>query len=465
MNLEQNTNNITEDKSIIDLTKTDLLKARKSPSVKNKSNNTEIRFDLTKLNNSDFKKMLIYYDSLSMSPTEYLLTGMITALSGAIGKKAYFKFTENFHLYLNVWAVIIGNSTITKKSTSLNIVLNEIESMNQDRYNDYNSKLDEFKVEKEANKNLTEPKREYIKFPDDSTIESLTTILENQQRGILKASEFGGFLKRLNKGYAGDIKETLTELYDVPNSYEISRMTRENVLLERPYLSIIGASTIEWFRENITQSDLRAGFLARFLYSIRNSNDKSYIPYLELENINHSSETHFDIKKVYEKLISIDIEVILRHSREAKEKHINYDRNSYCELAESSGEEISFKARLLGYSFKIAGIIALTNCHNQIEVADVEDSILITEYFKKNVEELLNVQLNCNESQIKENKIFEIIDKSDNREIRRSALLNRSHLNSKEFDLIINSLIDKEKVSVYSKETGTKPAVVYKVVE
>lgn len=50
-----------------------------------------------------------------------------------------------------------------------------------------------YNIEKDINKNSIEPKREYIKFPDDSTIESLTTILENQQRGILKASEFGGF--------------------------------------------------------------------------------------------------------------------------------------------------------------------------------------------------------------------------------------------------------------------------------
>ena len=323
---------------------------------------------------------------------------------------------------------------------------------------------DRYNIEKDINKNSIEPKREYIKFPDDSTIESLTTILENQQRGILKASEFGGFLKRLNKGYAGDIKETLTELYDVPLSYEITRMSRENVLLERPFLSILGASTIEWFRENINQSDLRAGFLARFLYSIRNSNEKPYIPFLELEDIIPLSENYFDTGKIYNRLTSIE-EIIINHSKEAKGKHINYDRDSYKELSQSDGEEISFKARLLGYSFKIAGIIALTNGRDKIEVQDVEDSILITEYYKKNVGELLSEQLVYSEFQIKENRIFNIIKKSKGKDMKRTDLFNRSNMDKKEFDLIIDTLLEKEKISFYTKETASKPAKHYKLKE
>ena len=462
---EQNTKNTIEDKSIKDSIKKDLLKGKKEASPgKSESHKNEIRFNVSKLNDSDFKKMLIYYDSLSMSPTEYLLTGMITALSGVIGKKAYFKFTDHFYLFLNVWAVIIGHSTITKKTTSLNIVLQDIERINQEKYNVYKSKLDMYNIEKDINKNSIEPKREYIKFPDDSTIESLTTILENQQRGILKASEFGGFLKRLNKGYAGDIKETLTELYDVPLSYEITRMSRENVLLERPFLSILGASTIEWFRENINQSDLRAGFLARFLYSIRNSNEKPYIPFLELEDIIPLSENYFDTGKIYNRLTSIE-EIIINHSKEAKGKHINYDRDSYKELSQSDGEEISFKARLLGYSFKIAGIIALTNGRDKIEVQDVEDSILITEYYKKNVGELLSEQLVYSEFQIKENRIFNIIKKSKGKDMKRTDLFNRSNMDKKEFDLIIDTLLEKEKISFYTKETASKPAKHYKLKE
>lgn len=207
-------------------------------------------------------------------------------------------------------------------------------------------------------------------------------------------------------------------------------MSRENVLLERPFLSILGASTIEWFRENINQSDLRAGFLARFLYSIRNSNEKPYIPFLELEDIIPLSENYFDTGKIYNRLTSIE-EIIINHSKEAKGKHINYDRDSYKELSQSDGEEISFKARLLGYSFKIAGIIALTNGRDKIEVQDVEDSILITEYYKKNVGELLSEQLVYSEFQIKENRIFNIIKKSKGKDMKRTDLFNRSNMDKK----------------------------------
>lgn len=431
--------------------------------IQTSDQNNEIRFELKKLNNSAFKSMLEYYDNLISSPTEYILTGMLTALSGAIGKKAYFQFRENFPLYLNIWSVIIGKSTIMKKTTVLNEVLKDIDDINICLFNDYKAKLETYEMDKDVRGKKDDnykPKREFIRFPDDTTVESLGEILSHQQRGILRASEFGGFLKRLNKGYAGDVKEFLTDIFDVPKTYEISRIIRGNVLIERPYLSILGASTIEWFKDNINSSDLRAGFLARFIYSIRDTNEKPYIPFLKLENISHMSENKFDTRKVYDRLIQLP-ETQLKFTNDAKERHIKYDEDSHQELTSLNNEELSFKARLLAYSFKIAGIIALTNNRTNIEVQDVEDSILITEYYKKNVEKLLNEQLIYSEFQIKENKIYNMIEGSNNKEIKHSELLNRSNMDRHELALIIQTLEEKEKIRYEMRKTGKKPSKFY----
>jgi len=84
-----------------------------------KGNDSEIKFDFNKLNDSTFKKILQYYDSISSSPTEYLMTGLLASLSGVIGKKVYFRITKSMKIYLNIWAVIIGKSSIMRKTTAL----------------------------------------------------------------------------------------------------------------------------------------------------------------------------------------------------------------------------------------------------------------------------------------------------------------------------------------------------------
>src|ERR1035437_8390941 len=237
----------------------------------------EIIFDINKLNESNFKKMIRYYDSISSSPIEYLITGTFAALSGAIGKNAYLEITDSLNIYLNIWGVIIGPSTIMRKTSAINICKKEIQRISDTEYNDYKSKSFQYEKEaaeakenKERSFNKVPPVRKYIIFPNDSTVESLSDILSYSNRGLIVHSEFGSLLTQLSRSYSGDSKQFLTAIYHVLDSWEVSRSTKKNTVLQRPYLSILGATTIDWVKENSLPSDLRTGFLARFLYSISN---------------------------------------------------------------------------------------------------------------------------------------------------------------------------------------------------
>lgn len=424
----------------------------------NKIKDSEIRFDVNQLNESVFKKMLLYYDSISQAPVEYLLTGALTSLSGAIGKNVYFKISDSMLIHLNVWAVIIGKSTVMRKTTAINQCKEDLQRIETKAYNEYKVRYDSYLREvetastKEQKAQIKRPIRNYLLLPQDSTIESLAEILSNSNRGLLTHSEFGSFLLQLNRGYSADAKQFLTTLYDVPDSYEVSRVTKENTLLERPYISILGASTIDWIKENSSETDLRSGFFARFLYSIRNIPDKEFIPLLRLRELTKRSENYINTREIYERILSINEKIELEITKEAADFHIKYDLKSYKELLESNNEnELSFKARLLIYSLKFAGIIALTENKTVVELKEMQDAILITDYYKKNVERLLNSELVSNEFTVKENKIIEIIKRNDNK-VNRSTLMNYSKVKAKDLDEIIENLLQKELIEVISEK-------------
>ena len=439
--------------------------------IKNNKNN-DIKFNLDSLNDSTFKRMLIYSDSISASPLEYLLTSQIATLSGAIGKFPYFEITKSLNIFLNVWAVLIGPSSIMRKTTAINHSIEELSRIAKreyknyiEKYNKYQRKISEAKENKIKDFNIPVPLRDYYLFPNDSTIESLSEILSKSKRGLLVHSEFGSLLTQLNRGYSGDSKQFLTTVYDVPETYEVSRATKENTFLERPFISILGASTIDWIKENSNPSDLRSGFLARFLYSIRNKPDKKFIPLLKLKELTKQSEFYINTREIYEYLISYREPFQIELTQDASNLHCDYDKESFYEMLNYTNEnEASFKARLSIYTLKFAGIIAITERRNVITVNDMRDAIKISEYYKKNIERLLNNEMTQTEFTRIENKIMEIL-KGNNNKIQHSKLLQLSNMKAKELNEITLNLQEKELIrTIYDKGSNNKKTKYYMLV-
>lgn len=434
----------------------------------NTSFSNEIIFDWNKLHETNFKKILRYYDSISIAPAEYLMTSLLAVMGGAIGKNVYFDITDSLKIYLNIWAVIIGKSTLMRKTTAMNQNSETLDRIDKAKYKDYLNELDYYNRAMESAKEnkqkleMDKPIREYILFPNDSTVESLSDILSTSTRGLLKHSEFGSFLQQLNRGYSADAKQFLTNLYDVPERYEISRTTKENTLLTRPYLSVLGASTIDWVKENSNETDLRSGFLARFIFSIRNKPDKPYIPLLKLKQLTKQSEYYFDVRELFEYLISFKEVTILEIDSLAVDKHIEYDNEGYNEMMNycENENELSFKGRLLIYSLKFAGIIALSEKRTNVTLQDIEDSILMTDYYKRNVERLLNSELAENEFTRKEQRVIDFIKRKGN-EVKRSELLTGLKIKAKELNELLENLFQKdllkkvEQIHEYNKSVVT----------
>ena len=421
----------------------------------------EIRFDINSLRDGNFKRMVLYLDDITMSPLEFIITTVLTALSGAAGKFVYWQFTESFRLYLNVWSVLCGVSTISKKSSAIQMGLRDLFRIDKSFRNEFLEEKAHYETEikGKSGKEIAEipkPKRNYLILPNDVTMESLSEILSNANRGLMWQSQFGGFLAQLGRSYSQDAKMVLTDIYDVPHSKEISRATKGNVFIERPCFSMVGASTLEWIKSNSSKDDLRTGFFARILFSIRNTNEKKFISVFDMDKLSYESPFYFDTRSVFDFLTSISEVKVLSANTEAIELFKRYELESHLELTKliDSPDEVSFKGRLIYYTLKIAGLLAIADQRFEVNESDIQNAICLSGYYKRNIEKLIQDELvTKSEFALKEEKIFKAI--KELQVISRTELLRKSKLLSKELDLIVINLIEKEMIEVFTEKKRT----------
>lgn len=445
----------------------------KNPNVEIHELNTdkrdnEIRFDADKMLDCNFKRMLIYYDSVIGSPIEHILTSLLCACSGACGKYPFWDITRSLKVFLNCWGVIIGPSTIMRKSSGVDEVCKDLDRIEKKYKNEYDKRMNEYeetkkeyekelKEKKEKNKGkVLKPEREdYLILPNDFTTEALCETLTKSNRGLIIFPEFGGLLAQLNRSYNQDSKIFLTNFFDVPANHKISRVGKDPIEISRPYFSLIGGSTLEWIKSNSSDQDLRSGFFSRMLFSIRNKNDKKYFSLLELRDkisFGQNSPFYFDTRSVFDYLTSIKENIQLDISKEAKDLHIEFDKENYNELLRSDSEDqLSFKSRLLIYSLKFAGIIALCDQREVIEVKDVKNAIMISDYYKRNIERIISDLQGNSEFLIKEKRVMERIRKAG--VISRRDLLQQSNMRSKDLDEFVNNLVQKESIHITYKQS------------
>jgi hypothetical protein len=78
--------------------------------------------------------------------------------------------------------------------------------------------------------------------------------------------EIATLLASLNKTYNEEAKPTLTDWWDCPPDDLYETKTAGKYYIYRPFVSILGASTVDWFIDGCKHSDLMGGFLPRWLF-------------------------------------------------------------------------------------------------------------------------------------------------------------------------------------------------------
>jgi len=236
-----------------------------------------------------------------------VLQSIICTASALIGRKIYIEDGNYFsNLYPNIWCCTISKSG-SFKTTALNkgaAIAYKKQSDIQEEIQKKGIKLLEpelsDKKKKEIENEIALLNSQNPVFSSRSTAEAMMDELKTGQAGQVITSELGGWLANMKSSHAGNVKELLTDFYDVPPVHIYRTRTQGITKVERPFITINGVSTLDWIQKNLEENDVTSGFFARFLLFYPPQNNNFIPPALP-------QKTNSDVKPIIE-----EIETILR---------------------------------------------------------------------------------------------------------------------------------------------------------
>jgi hypothetical protein len=138
----------------------------------------------------------------------------------------------------NLWGLILGDSTVTRKTTAMSMVIDML------------NKLDPMMI-----------------VATDGSPEGLLTGLSERpnKTSMFYRDEVSGFFDSLNRReYLAGMPQTLTALYDSPSVYRRT-LRKSTFTIERPAFIFFGGGIPGQIYDNLTEEYVFSGFLPRFL--------------------------------------------------------------------------------------------------------------------------------------------------------------------------------------------------------
>jgi len=366
-----------------------------------------------------------YCEQITDAPPNYHDFIGIATVGIALGNRCHLPFGDS-RIYPNIWMIILGNSSISRKTTSMNI----------------------------GKRLLNEVCPETI-FPNEFSTERIQGLLENRPAGCFFFSEFIALTGLLQRDYMSGAKGFLADLFDSPFSYK-RETERKTISIKNPAISIVSATTQSWFMERMRESDLLGRFLPRFLM-ITPEKKRTMIA---LPPEADKEKRHALVKELREIL---SMEGVFSISQEAKKYFEDWYR-ILMELPVTSRTD-AFVNRLQVYALKFAmilNVIKQKNLHISRESMKQACDMMYAVF--RSLTAIEKDDLVFGRVQNNMRKIIDCLRRNGGR-LPKSALLNNTHLSSKEFAEAITTLREMERVKLTKERTAKKPVEFYELAE
>jgi hypothetical protein len=356
------------------------------------------------------KTYCAYASEITDAPVEFHLAVALSTMSAVLGNQVYITAWGQ-QLYPNIWSILLAPSGFYRKSTAMKIGLNMLAEANPE--------------------NL---------LPNDFTKEKLIENLSAHSQGVVPVWEFGALLSNIGKDYNSGLKEFLTEIYDA--SFYSRQTKGGSQKIEKPAVSILAGSTIDWVVDRITSGDLRSGWLCRFLYwpATQKNGWKGM-------NIKHDMEMKEQLQRFLAELSYANGEVEM--SPQITEAYNEWLRGHESEVNDQKlpADLQGFYTRIATYVLKFAILYQLSiNLTTIITTEALGYAIRLAEYLKVNLIGLIQDDMVTTRDGKELNQLLSII--RTNPGIDRSTLLRKSHLTARKMDDLINTLVQREDVNI-----------------
>jgi hypothetical protein len=347
------------------------------------------------------------------------------ALVGIIlGNKCFFPYGDT-RIYPNIWLILLGDSSSSRKTTAINI----------------------------GKRILSEVNPELI-YPNEFSQEKIQGLLEKRPCGCFFFSEFVSLMGLLSRDYLAGTKGFLADLYDSPFIYK-RETEKKSIRIENPSISIISATNQSWFTEKMKESDIIGGFIPRFIIIMPDPKKKnlSIPPEADLTKRHNLVKQLLDFEK-------ISGSFVIKPDARA---YFDSWYNKICSLPGNSKIQ-PFIHRLQTYTLKFAIILNVINeCNTKISLETMKQSVDYVYKIAKKLTKMEDEDLIFGKVQQNMKKIVDCLRKHGKQP--KSFLMNYTKLISKDFKEASETLIESEKIKVQLIKTSTKPLLMYELVE
>lgn len=182
---------------------------------------------------SFLKSYTDYAGRLTDAPPLFHLWVGIGLLAAALGNNCWVRAWGR-RLCPNLWVILLAPSGIFRKSTAVNIGQGILSASLPD-----------------------------LIYPSEWSFEALLQTMASKPAGLLPVREFRRFYQALGRDYAGGSKELLVDTFDNPEMDVRRTKLGGETKLQFPALTILAATTADWFERSLQQDDVGGGVLSR----------------------------------------------------------------------------------------------------------------------------------------------------------------------------------------------------------
>jgi len=364
--------------------------------------------------------------SITDAPDQFHAGTALTVLGAATQRRVYYQMGIN-KLYPNFFTALVAPSSVYRKSTSIKI-----------------------------GGSITHYYKPSLIFPREfSTERFLLHLAKVSSQGLFYFSELAELLDQFKRSYSEGILALLTDFYDCPAKYDRETQKDGQIIINDVFISILGASTVDWLNKNMSQDQSEGGFWPRFLFW----------PARDRKPLMEVPPEPDDFKKntlVYQlkELESTAGKVILSDPAEALFR-------AWCRKSDKSAmghalgpSFVKYLSRMQSYAIKIAMLFEVSEAKS-LDISEVamQKALKLIDWL---VEELAYMFVNdiaSDRRMAKEQQLMRVV--RDRPGITKRDAMRAMHVPAKEFEGLAESLKAKEYIEIVTKKgTAGRPTVV-----
>ncbi|EKN68054.1 DUF3987 domain-containing protein [Schinkia azotoformans] len=425
------------------------------------------------------KKYIVASAEITQQDVEIFALPSLIGLATAIGTSRKVATNKDYKTLPILYGVLIANPG-AGKSPAISKALEPLEELQKEAFEQYYKDKKQYEIDlenyqkgrkKAKDEDFNEeapvpPKlKEYL--ANDATIEAITKLMENNQKGIVSIQdEFEGFYNSLN-GYRAGIGADLQKWLTIWNGgmLKVDRQQQEPKFIKETFCCLIGAMTPSGIARIAANGNTDNGFLDRILFCWIDSNRSFKITKESMpEQIKNNYFQLF--KELTELKFKKDRDIPLNDG--AFEKYDSYNDR----LAEIAGEDEklqSIHSKIMMYLVRFALIIHLCEQqkefvkHEEIQAESMDKAIQLCEYFRGQQYKIYD-KLTTSESEILFDKALKAIKKKSYKEgkdflVKRRDIYKNMKIKVEKFNEIEPILIEHEILSV--KDKNSRGTLVY----